>query len=150
MKSGSLIPPLPAPDYYTILGAFALMIGLIVVAFPYLVRLWRWIRKPGEANRPVPRALAKLYGEKIDSLESQWRGNELSTRDFAQRLSQLVRNFCAEAWNVDTTHLTLRELKQRRMAPAARAIELLYEAEFAQEADLPNRALASVKGLVRN
>ena len=73
------------------------------------------------------------YESQLTTLEEQFATEDLSGRQVAQKLSELVRQFAFDAWGHKIDHMTLAELRRMGLRPVAHAVEHLYVAEFSTE-----------------
>lgn len=94
-------------------------------------------------------ALKQRYLQAIQETETAYRGRHIRSRALHQRLSELLRQFVAEAAHAPVRTMTLAELKQSRYTQLSAAIETYYQPEFAAaETDTVETALAVARKVV--
>lgn len=132
MNVADLHPLLSPSGWWGAAGFIGIIVGLLLVGWPLLVRLWR-ISERGRSGAAVPEQVRVKYIERIDDIEAAWRADELTPRQVAQRLGAVVREFARAAWGIRVDHMTLAELRAHRIEPIAAAVSRLYAAEFGKE-----------------
>lgn len=146
--AASLHPALGPSDWWYAAVVFAALAAAVLLLWPLGARIYRaGLRGDGTAR--VPERVRHKYLVTVAEVEKSWQAGELSDREVAHRLSEIVRDFARDAWNLNIRHMTLRELKAFRLGTVAEVVERLYADEFAREE--PTNAgtqLARVRGLV--
>lgn len=146
--AASLHPALGPSDWWFAAFVFTGLAACVLLLWPLGARLYRaGLRNDGP--RAVPARVRHKYLVTVDEVEKSWQSGELSDREVAHRLSEIVRDFADDAWNLKITHMTLRELKAYRLGTVAAVVERLYADEFArEEPESAGDQIAQVRGLV--
>ncbi|WP_349828061.1 hypothetical protein [Brevibacterium litoralis] len=128
---GELYPAMSPSSWWVALAVLGLLIAVLLLGMPLWRALVRARRSAGELGA-VPQHVAFTYRNRISEVETRWRSGELDDRALAQQLGVVVRDFARSAWDIRIDHLTLRDLRARRIRPIAEVVELLYTAEFSR------------------
>ena len=146
--AASLHPALGPSDWWYAAVVFAGLAAAVLLLWPVGARIYR-AGLLTERPTAVPARLRHTYLVTVDEVEKSWQAGELSDREVAHRLSEIVRDFARDAWNLNIGHMTLRELKAFRLGTVAEVVERLYADEFArEEPSTASAQLARVRGLV--
>lgn len=149
MNAAELHPLLPASDWWLVAAAGAVVCGICLVGWPLLARLWAAQAGPAGVPTAVPAHTRREYLGRIDAVEARWHAGTLGSRQVAQELGTIVRDFAQAAWGLQVTHMTLAELRAHRVEPIAQAVSRLYDAEFSTTATADSPAeLAEARKLV--
>ncbi|MCT1690170.1 hypothetical protein M3B11_04235 [Brevibacterium sp. p3-SID960] len=146
--AASLHPALGPSDWWFAAVVFAGLAAAVLLLWPVGARIYR-AGLLTERSTAVPARVRHTYLVTIGEVEKSWQAGELSDREVAHRLSEIVRDFARDAWNLNIGHMTLRELKAFRLGTVAEVVERLYADEFAREEPAnAGTQLARVRGLI--
>ncbi|GAA4282816.1 hypothetical protein GCM10022261_03470 [Brevibacterium daeguense] len=145
MNVAELHPLLTASPWWAVVAVAGLLLGLLVAGWPLLAALWRASERRGTRLTPVPEQTRVKYLQRIDEIEKAWQTSSLDSREVAQQLGTVVRDFARAAWGLKVDHMTLSELQSHRIEPLAVAVSRLYAAEFSRDgsADCTGELLAA-------
>jgi hypothetical protein len=145
MNAAELHPLLAASPWWAVVAVAGLLLGLLAAGWPLLAALWRASERRGSSPAPVPEQTRVTYLQRIDDIEKEWRASSIDSREVAQRLGAVVRDFARAAWGLKVDHMTLSELQSHRIEPIAVAVSRLYAAEFSRDgsADCSGELLAA-------
>lgn len=129
MLVDKLHPLLQAHPALLVCAIAGILLGLLVLTWPLVSRFLR----SGNKDLEVPTHVRTKYESQLTALEEQFAAEDLSGRQVAQKLGELVRQFAFDAWGHKIDHMTLAELRRMGLRPVAHAVEHLYVAEFATE-----------------
>ncbi|MDR1633727.1 MAG: hypothetical protein LBS27_02135 [Bifidobacteriaceae bacterium] len=155
MRAVEVVEPLPPEafsNWWLAVGIALFVVASLLVAWPWLRRLLRKRKRPGADLAQEPAAPGSGGGvdaalAEIDRLEGLWRDGELTSRDAAQALAALVRDFTGQ----DAAVLTLLDLRSKGDMPSLTAlVEAAYPVEFGVRgegdiSELAERARAAVR-----
>ena len=115
---------------------FALL-GLLLVGAYYVAVVWfTRDRSPGGAvtwtRADVPSA-RRLHLDRIERIEAEVRGGQLSARVGHQQLSETVRSYVAAVSSIPAPTMTLADFQRQAPRPLVDAIALMYPPEFAPD-----------------
>lgn len=131
MNTADLHPLFAPSPWWSAAGLGAVILGLLLAGWPLLAALWR-LSERRRTSATVPEQVRLKFAARIDGIEEAWEAQEISPREVAHRLGEVVRDFAHAAWGIRVDHMTLRELRSQRIEPIARAVAHLYEAEFSR------------------
>lgn len=112
------------------------LVGLALVALYYLAAVWLTRERAPAAvtwsSADVPSA-RRLHLDRIDRIEAEVRGGQVSPRVGHQQLSETVRSYVAAVSTLPAPTMTLADFRRQAPRPLVDAIELMYPPEFAPD-----------------
>lgn len=141
MNTTVKLQPLYSYSWQVLLILFSLvLLPLIIYCVIKLIKLLsgKSAKKKTKAGKKIKKAtnLVKLkeeYLSKVNDVENKKNNNSINARQAFIELSFLVREFVQLATGVNTSNLTLGEIKELSMPSLTELIEEFYRPEFDTE-----------------
>ncbi|WP_193609675.1 hypothetical protein [Nocardioides lijunqiniae] len=130
----------------------------LAILLPVLVVTWYagvtwWSRSASRPRATRAERHRREHLARLDRVEAEVGGGDLSLREAHQEISEIVRSFAAAVGGVDTRAMNLEQLRSRGPAPVADLVALVYPPEFSpgsqgHPADRLGPALSEARAVV--